>query len=692
MEVLQDFSVLDALTDAVVVIDPDGRITSANAATARLLGTTTEALVGRSVFDASWGAVGEDGLPFPMDEHPAAVAMRTGRPAANAVLGIPTPGRPVLWLLVSASPLPPGPSGAVHQAIVSARDITEWRADRARAAGLARFYAIRAATGQAVARVADRRQLLQAVCQAALTEGNLSMAWIGFADASGRVQPEAWAGVEVGYLEKVKVSLDARLPEGRGPSGRAMRSGRREVCADIATDATMSPWRDEALGRGYRSSAAIPLKAAGAVGVFSVYAGEVDAFDVLELDLLEGVAEDLSFALEARDAAGREQAAREQVKASEARFRELLESAPDAMVIADAGGEIILVNRQTEVMFGYDRGQLIGQPVETLIPGRLRATHRHHRAGFFTNHPVARPMGTSLELHALRADGTEFPVEISLSPIRTDSGLWVSAAVRDITERKRAEDIVLAALRRERELTERLRELDRMKGDFVSTVSHELRTPLTSIISSIDLLTEPDYGALSVEQRRFVDILERNSRRLQDLVEDLLQLNQIDTGGFALHPRVTDLAQLLQRVYQDMEPIAHAKGVDLLLDLPPGLGNAVLDARHVARAMENLLTNAIKFTPAGGTVTLHASRTATEVVLVVSDTGLGIPEQEQQRLFTRFFRSSIATSKAIPGTGLGLVIVKGIVDAHSGTLQVDSTLGVGTTVTMSLPLARRVAA
>ncbi len=677
---------LDALGEAVAVLDAGGRIVTVNAAACELLGATADELTGRSVGDPWWHAVREDGSEFPIEEFPGLVTLRTGEPAENVVMGIRRAGQQPVWLLVTARSVPGPVLADAGQIVVSARDVTEWRADQDKAAGLARFYAIRATTGRAIARVGDRRDLLQAVCEAALAEGHLTMAWIGFTDASGRVRPAAWAGVERGYLDRVWVSVDEAVPEGGGPTGRAARTGAVALSDDVATDAAMQPWRDEALRLGFRSSAAFPLIVEGAVvGAFSVYAEAPGAFTDEEVALLAGVAEDLSFALDAQEAAARERAAQERLRASEARFRELLESAPDAVVIVGATGEILLVNRQTEVMFGADRSDLIGQPVEVLIPRRLRTAHEGHRAAFFHDHPVARPMGTDLDLSGRRWDGSEFPVEISLSPLLTDEGLWVSAAIRDITERKEAEAVVLSALERERELTERLREVDRIKDDFVSTVSHELRTPLTSIMGSIDVLSDPDLGEMSPVQRRFFDILDRNSHRLHDLIEDLLQLNQIEAGGIALQPEPTDLLDMVERVRALVATMAESQGVTLCIEATAGLGRAAVDSRQLGRALENLLTNAIKFSP-GGTVKIAARRTEEQFQLVVTDDGMGIPEQEQQQLFTPFFRSSAASERAIPGTGLGLVIVKRIVDAHQGTIKVESALGVGTTVSVSVPL------
>ena len=219
----------------------------------------------------------------------------------------------------------------------------------------------------------------------------------------------------------------------------------------------------------------------------------------------------------------------------------------------------------------------------------------------------------------------------------------------------------------------------------MATVSHELRTPLTSIIGKVEMLADGDHGDLSTGQAHGVEVIGRNSERLLILIEDLLTLSHIETGALDLHREPTLVARLVDGVRSQVGPIAAAKSVALMLNCCPGTDTVVVDREQLDRALLNLLTNAVKFTPAGGTVTLQARREGADLVFTIADTGVGIPEDEQDRLFTRFFRSSVATRMAIQGTGLGLVIVKRIVEEHGGTISIVSTPGVGTTVTVTIP-------
>jgi signal transduction histidine kinase/CHASE3 domain sensor protein len=238
---------------------------------------------------------------------------------------------------------------------------------------------------------------------------------------------------------------------------------------------------------------------------------------------------------------------------------------------------------------------------------------------------------------------------------------------------------------REHALVTRLQDLDTAKTDFMSTVSHELRTPLTSISGYVELLRDAEAGEVSPAQDRMLEVIGRNTRRLRELIEDMLVLSKIEAGGFRTSKEAVDLADLIDAAVQAITPAAAKASVGLHVEVA---GPLALDADpgQIDRIFANLLTNAVKFTPAEGTITVTARRDGTDVVVAVADTGMGIPESEQPALFARFFRASNAIHQAIPGTGLGLAIVRTIVDNHGGRIELSSTERVGTTVTVRLPV------
>ena len=276
-----------------------------------------------------------------------------------------------------------------------------------------------------------------------------------------------------------------------------------------------------------------------------------------------------------------------------------------------------------------------------------------------------------IAVHELVEARTWLPAEIDLVQVMADE---LGSAVRHAQ-----------LYEAERTMVEQLRELDEVKSDFVSSVSHELRTPLTSVMGYLEMLRDREAGPLTQEQDRMLDIVERNTERLLALIEDLLALARIESGRFKVVPAPLELPPLVDAAIDAIRPELAKRQLKLLIDVPPGLPLVLGDGRQLERVLLNLLSNAVKFTPPGGQIRVTLAPRVRSVVLEVADTGLGIPVEEQDKLFTRFFRSSTSQLHSVPGTGLGLMIVKAVVDSHGGTIDVRSAAGFGTAVTVTLP-------
>jgi PAS domain S-box-containing protein len=277
-------------------------------------------------------------------------------------------------------------------------------------------------------------------------------------------------------------------------------------------------------------------------------------------------------------------------------------------------------------------------------------------------------------------------LEANVSDLREDRhvrGIVLNA--RDVTERNRIEAERESLLEQELQANERLRELDRLKDGFVALVSHEVRTPLTSILGYLELLSEQE---LTEEQRLYTNIIDRNSTRLLRLINDLLFIAQIEDGQLTVEHDHVDLGAIIAEALDAAAPIAKSGDVELIGDRAMSLAMTG-DGGRLAQLIDNLISNAVKFTPAGGKVEVVAGTTTSSVWLEVRDTGIGISADDQERLFNKFFRTRVATKASIQGTGLGLAISKAIVQAHGGTIGVESAEDAGTTFRVELPAAVR---
>ena len=352
---------------------------------------------------------------------------------------------------------------------------------------------------------------------------------------------------------------------------------------------------------------------------------------------------------------------------TEGKYRGLLEAAPDAIVVVDTDGKIVLVNVQAEKQFGYRRDELLGQMVTRIVPDgfaeRLIADDLRSAEDALSQH-----IGGGVELVGLRKDGREFPIEIMLSPLDSADGVLVTAAIRNISVRKHESTRV-----------------ERLKDEFVSTVSHELRTPLTSITGALALLSTSPALALPEAAARLLRIAHTNSQRLVRLVNDILDIERAESGSVIFVLKSVDVRAIAEQTVEANRDLAESCGVSIRLNAPEGACKLLADADRLVQVFTNLISNAIKFSPHGETVVVSLEKHDNKVRFSVGDRGGGIPEAFKPRVFGKFAQADTSDARQKGGSGLGLSIVKKIVTMLGGTVEFADDPRGGTIFKVEIP-------
>ena len=401
-------------------------------------------------------------------------------------------------------------------------------------------------------------------------------------------------------------------------------------------------------------------------------------------------------------------------------FREIFQSMTEGIIVVDSAGKILVGNPIAEEMFGYTKEEMTGMQLETLLPERYRAKHFSFRSDF-NSRPAPRRMGMGRDLSALKKDGTEFPVEISLSYSKTGGNFIAIAFITDISLRKKAEEalrqgeeqlIVYAAelekkvaartedlnetvksLENEvkerkkaeeeaRKALEKERELNELKSRFVSIASHEFRTPLSTILSSISLVDQyRDRGELD-KIIKHTQRVRSSVNHLTNILNDFLSLGKLEEGKVEVRLEPLDLQTLCIEINEEIK-VQLKPGQQIIVNCPAGTEDVFTDPRILRNILFNLLSNAIKYSDPGKMIHLGISQTKSEFEISIRDEGIGIPEADKRHLFDRFFRASNAAN--IPGTGLGLNIVRRYVELLGGAIDFSSESNKGTTFTINIP-------
>lgn len=465
------------------------------------------------------------------------------------------------------------------------------------------------------------------------------------------------------------VGRTIRFSRGEGLAGWVVENRKSAIILDTRED---DRWAKSLEGaREYRSALGAPLTAGDAVlGSLLLFQPEVDYFSEEHLRLVEAAATQVANAInnaelyklivEQTDRLGR-MLRDQEIEASKS--QSILEGVADGVMVADAQGQVILFNAAAERILGLSREEALGRSTNEMLG--LYGDQAYDWLGAINRWANLQELEEYL---ASRLEIGERIVSVHLAPVLMGQEFLGTVSVfRDVTVEVEAE---------------------RAKSEFVSTVSHELRTPMTSIKGYADLLLMGAVGTLTDEQERFLTIIKSNTDRLTLLVNDLLDISRIESGRLILTPKVVRIDDLIAQVITTMAARAAERKLELHSDLPPVLPEVFVDPDRVIQVLTNLVGNACRYTPSGGQITVLASMHADEIQVSVRDTGIGISEEDQQRLFSRFFRSDDPTVQEAPGTGLGLSITKSLVEMHGGQIWVESELGHGSTFTFSLPTAQ----
>jgi PAS domain S-box-containing protein len=536
-----------------------------------------------------------------------------------------------------------------------------------------RVYALISQINNLILRTHNKEELFQEICNIAVNIGKFRMSWIGIlSDDNQTVNTSAFAGFEDGYFTKEAFSIILESPDGKGPTGTAIRERKTMICNDIANDPMMMHWRNGAVERGYRSSISIPITVRNkTIGCFNLYSDETNFFtSEEEITLLEKIVLNISFTLETI-------LIEEDRKHTEVKIRQLsqaVEQSPVTIVITNPKGEIEYVNPKFTETTGYSIEEIIGQNPKVLKSGHTSA--EEYKDLWKT---INQGKDWHGEFHNKKKDGTLYWESASVSPIVNEQGITTHyiAIKEDITERKNVEKELIKA-------KENAEESDRLKLAFLANMSHEIRTPMNGILGFTELLKEPKLSG--EEQKEYIEIIEKSGKRMLNIINDIINISKIESGQIEVSLSETNVNEQIDYLNTFFKPETKQKGIQLLVTKKLIIEDChvLTDREKLYAVLTNLIKNAIKFTNEGS-IEFGCEKKNNYLHFFVKDTGLGISKTQQNIIFERFRQANESLTRSHEGSGLGLAISKAYIEMLGGKIWVESDLGKGSTFHFTIP-------
>ncbi len=540
-----------------------------------------------------------------------------------------------------------------------------------RATRLSDLYATLSLCNQAIVHSNNKEELFTQVCRAAVDSGGFKMAWVGIgAPSTKMIIPAASYGDTTGYLANIQISIDANDPHGRGPSGTAIREGEPFWCQDFQNDPRTAPWNESGSRAGWAASAAIPIYQKGqTVGAITLYSETVNAFDEASKNLITEMATDISYALDTFADKAEKKEVESDLAEGKVQDEAIMASLGEGMIAVDKGGRVLTMNRSAEKITGRSAVDTIGMILVDAIP-----------VVYENGDPVPkekRPVSVVLESKVSSASETDYlvhksgqiiPVSITTTPvILQNEMIGAVEIIRDVTSEK---------------------EIEKTREDLLALASHQLRTPLSGTKWLIETLQSGLKGPLSPEQKEYLDEIYKVNERMTTLVVDMLGVLRLESGDIQAKKDQFSTNTLLETLSETFTPVAKGKQIALRLE-KDGEHTVETDPLLLRNIIESFVSNAINYSDKGDEVVVAVTATGNELIFSIKDSGIGIPKDEQARLFERFYRASNAKVFNTKGTGLGLYIAATLAKKIGAHLSFESEEGKGSTFFVHLPYSEQ---